>query len=143
MEAIELRIGNIVQCDKIGDTYTDRKPYYGKYIFEIIGVFSHSVNLDLGFGATQTIDISCIEHIPITEDWLIKFGFVNIGKMGGCLAFEKCKIKILHDIRNDQDIYSVCISTVSPATWAICEIKHAHQLQNIYFAITGEELTIK
>lgn len=39
---------------------------------------------------------------------------------------------------------------VTPETWRdICpiyiwnEIKHVHQLQNLYFALTGEELTIK
>ena len=81
------------------------------------------------------------EAIPFTEDWLSKFGFTVIteGSTGRAYAYiinnsfssdlvftfwnkSKYKGKIF---RND------------------LEIKSVHQLQNLYFSLTGEELEFK
>lgn len=67
--------------------------------------------------------------IPLTEEWLLKFGFV-------CHPWgwvnEQIGIRLtLHSFiyKNDNG--------------ANIKIKHVHQLQNLFFALTGEELTLK
>jgi hypothetical protein len=68
--------------------------------------------------------------IPLTEEWLLKFGFEKEG------GWFKKKRLLLFNIRNmyfttpSRDIVSVDVTTVN-------------QLQNLYFALIGEELTIK
>jgi hypothetical protein len=72
--------------------------------------------------------INQIKPIPLTEEWLLKFGFKK--KVGN--RFESDLLS--------QDIYfgnGYYIANVLP------ELKHVHQLQNLYFVLTGEELQIK
>ena len=70
-----------------------------------------------------------IKPIPLTEEWLIRFGFkVVIG-----LSFEFNGF----ETRKDEDVWIVW----KLSSYLIC-IKYVHQLQNLYFALTGKELTI-
>lgn len=71
--------------------------------------------------------------IPLTEEWLVRFG----GK------------------KNDEEITipinrHLCISfidsecqLITDDDFFVMDVYHVHQLQNLYFALTGEELTIK
>ena len=90
------------------------------------------------------------EPIPLTEEWLLKFGF-------------KCvHIKNIHYTVNDPngvaELHKISIFPTVNNQWHIAfsdelngykdyipttKISHVHQLQNLYFALTGEELTIK
>lgn len=72
------------------------------------------------------------EPILLTEEWLIKFGFETDG-----ITFWKSKADIGHF--KDCFAYIPC----GLASQRRTEIKYVHQLQNLYFALTGEELTIK
>ena len=82
-----------------------------------------------------------IEHvgyynpIPLTEDWLIKFGF-----------------ELNHWETENRDQKTMCLDGQSIEVWENSSfymseidlfIKSVHQLQNLYFALTGEELNIK
>jgi hypothetical protein len=69
--------------------------------------------------------------IPLTEEWLLKFGF---------------RLDNIHYTKDDVDLL---MSTQMFSNELIgffyspndrLEIKHVHQLQNLYFALTGEEL---
>lgn len=75
------------------------------------------------------------EPIPLTEEWLDKFGFdkhsINpfwFRKKQLCISLVG-KIEL---ISWDMQIFKIDT-----------EIKHVHQLQNLYFALTGCELEIK
>jgi hypothetical protein len=71
--------------------------------------------------------------IPLTEEWLVRFGFVS-GKnsaytymWGFYIVFDNEGIYFRHtDINRD-----------------LAKIQYVHQLQNLYFALTGEELILK
>lgn len=93
--------------------------------------------------------------IPLTEEWMLKFGFVekNIGKK---LPQSLYELKYLSNEHNPIITSWVSI-LINVETWScvICDeypdeigantkikIKHVHQLQNLYFALTGEELTV-
>ena len=78
------------------------------------------------------------EPIPLTEEWLERFGF-SVRKSLGFEAYDL------------DDTYTIYYNTTAtPYGFELSfgvdfeiEIKHVHQLQNLYFALTGEELTIK
>ena len=73
--------------------------------------------------------------IPLTEDWLVKLGFVK-SEWDNNNSFRKMVGN------NDYTIvfYSSCVCEIGDIITK--EIKHVHQLQNLIFAITGEELTV-
>ena len=66
--------------------------------------------------------------IPLTEEWFLRFGFDGMFSGAG---YHKDGVEIGYNYNG----YYV-ISTGF-------KIKYVHQLQNLYFALTGEELTIK
>lgn len=84
--------------------------------------------------------LSDIKFIELTREWLNKFGFKFIwGGSGEDYVFsygEKCNTI---DLIQRGNIFKYGLRLGS------CEIqiKYVHQLQNLYFALTGEELTIK
>jgi len=74
-----------------------------------------------------------IEPLPLTEDWLLRFGFSFDG------SYYKNMLSIRIKEPNDQ-FGNVWISTQFVSSLLITEV---HQLQNLYFALTGTELTLK
>jgi len=86
-----------------------------------------------------------MKPIPLTEEWLIKFGFLNDGVT---FKISTSRIRlILFKINSANEYNNNCnefTATVyqSKQSIEICRVKHVHQLQNLYFALTGKELTI-
>lgn len=86
------------------------------------------------------------QPIPLTEDWLIKFGFEIIDKFE-----ESSNIKATHKestLELDYNINGFWVMTTSICTGVghglrngRCE--YVHQLQNLIHALTGKELEIK
>jgi hypothetical protein len=111
MKANELRIGNLVQ-------------HYG-YPDDIWPVdFALLENISLG--------LNQVEGIPLTEEWLMKFGFLKIGKFG---FFHLDSLYLTYN--DDKTIFYFQYRTKASIIHAV------HQLQNLYFALTGQELTIE
>jgi hypothetical protein len=129
MKASELRIGNLINSNG-----------YCSYVYSIESAmplqdkrYSDKVLITLFNGGLSTIPIDECEPIHLTEEWLLKFGF-----------------------NYDSDIalysksgYDVCINDDNSISYYLGEygswcknITHVHQLQNLYFALTGEELII-
>jgi hypothetical protein len=80
--------------------------------------------------------------IPLTEEWLIKFGFHNdFGRRtvnGGLCLTSPCKR--FNHYNNKLHIF---ISLCDEDYTVDGECRYVHQLQNLYFALTNEELTVK
>lgn len=70
--------------------------------------------------------------IPLTEEWLLKFGFTH---EGGYLW--DCK-----DLGYQRFIKNHLIKGYFETHYANKHIQYIHQLQNLYFALTGKELTL-
>lgn len=118
MKANELRIGNYVYCtlgkvnkiDLEAITYIAKEPH------------------------------NQVKSIPLTEEWLLKFGFQKYKTGHNTYKIQSFIIEegLLKDspycfrkrINNENSI-------------ELAYIKYIHQLQNLYFALTGEELTFK
>lgn len=131
MKATELRIGNWVYTCRPNSGMLAQ--VQGITIFEEIE-FCHSQFIE-GF----KMPMKHIMGTPITEEWLLSFGF------------EK-KIETTHSLgyAKDYPVYSLSGFTyngIQAAWWykGLLEKQpeYVHQLQNLYFALTGQELTKK
>ena len=91
--------------------------------------------------------------IPLTEELLVKLGFVGDNHKYHETFYidistdERLEIKTTIDI-HIMDNYGVAYITdnemdIDINTCFIRKINHVHQLQNLYYAITGKELTLK
>ncbi len=77
------------------------------------------------------------DHHPIllTQEWIIKFGFVNT--KGAHPSWIEKQVK-------EGWVFSMqYLIVTSRAFYGKTEIKYVHQLQNLYYSLTGEELIIK
>ena len=75
------------------------------------------------------------EPIPLTEEWLEKFGFESDSYQDmyvlGWLKINCDKTKGKPEL------------WIENITGKVVYIEHVHQLQNLYFALTGQELELK
>ena len=116
MNANELRVGNIVEIIHID---------YGRKInainvYDLVSIHEESESLSF-------------HPIPLTELWLKRFGFEHsrAGLWGN------------NYILNGVSIQLVATGVYAFVSYPRCEIKFVHQLQNLYFALTREELTLQ
>ena len=116
LKASDLRIGNLIafgkQCCKVYEIQ--------EYCFYVIGEKERS------FKSTSFE----LEPMKLNENWLLNFGFKRHpwGLVKDNLLFKddlKCSYLILQ-VGNGFEI----------------KIKYVHELQNLYFALTGSELTV-
>jgi hypothetical protein len=67
--------------------------------------------------------------IPLTEEWLLKFGFAVTDGLFG------------NKYRKSIDLYTMKDKSIGFVFDDYCiTIQYVHQLQNLYFALTGQEL---
>ena len=74
------------------------------------------------------------EPIPLTEEWLVKFGFEKHGDWY-CKPnyFEDLNVSLVHRKTTHGSADEITVK----------HPEHIHSLQNLYFALTGEELKQK
>jgi hypothetical protein len=131
MKINELRIGNYISPLGRGITIVE-----GLCIWD--GLIQSSNFAERG--------IEDFEPIPITEEWLLKFGFedVDLNMSGSNWLVKEQKgiwrqaIRIAYSEKSEE--WSLTLECVSPPTLSIVRLKYVHQLQNLYFALTGEEI---
>lgn len=123
IKANELRIGNLV----LSSGYPLRIDSIGKwYVTADVGMLTYMYEI--------------IEPIPLTPEILGKAGLSEIGRIR--LA-DRRFLEI--DPRLDTNrVFLTELNTHSYIDTILLpiEIEYLHQLQNLYFALTGEELTI-
>jgi hypothetical protein len=117
----ELRIGNWI----FEEGQDDNKP------FQIFSIYHEVKN-----NKVNGLPICLMRPIPLTEDILLKCGFV---KQDGDLELYLKPMLLSYDLKTNKMYlmagqFAECTDTVP------CE--YLHQLQNLYFALTGEELNI-
>lgn len=117
MKPEELRKGNLFEYD-------------GK-IFRVKEIRDYIIVGDRGKGDVD-FTIKEISSIQLTEEWLLKFGFNEMEPSEYTYdAYSKRGIQFWN---RDNKLVIEKPSVSYP-------LKYVHQLQNLYFALTGEELT--
>jgi hypothetical protein len=83
---------------------------------------------------TAIVDIDRLSGIPLTEEWLLKFGFIIIETNKCVEAFKENFRYSIQQVENSNQWFWCDGETV------ITNFKYVHQLQNLYFALTNQEL---
>jgi hypothetical protein len=138
MKTSELMIGNYVT-----DGYYDSF----KTIFEVESISEKGINLSIeddgrwGEIADRWIEpeyrFDLLFGIPLTEDWLLKFGFDLINNEYH--QSRNHELKLYWTVNKNKMIPEFNEKRFVTGY----DFKYVHQLQNLYFILTGEELTIK
>tara|TARA_R110000764_G_scaffold237283_2_gene333290 strand:- start:635 stop:991 length:357 start_codon:yes stop_codon:yes gene_type:complete len=81
------------------------------------------------------------EPIQLTEEWFVKFGaeLKKIAGMDNEYNIELGEVEISWDKLTGVTVF--ILNTLE--SFCVSYIKYVHQLQNLYFALTNKELTIK
>ncbi len=119
MKASELRIGNIVNMKVPSGKFIDGNPEMVDFSIDIDSRQIHTLDY---FGE------GIISAIVISDEWLLRFGFEKGQDTFFLGGFEL-------DIVDGGFIYNDLSYKVS--------LPFVHKLQNLYFALTGEELKCK
>ncbi len=139
MKITELRVGDFIGMNlkefpqnlftvlEVGET------------MKVVNFITTPDNTNLKRRESEYFDIADFEPIPLTEEWLVKLGFEETYKSQHTQRFDLISnTKFGYNKNLKTDIYYI--------RWIgedFIHIKYVHQLQNLYFALTGEELIIK
>ena len=72
--------------------------------------------------------------IPLTEEWLLKFGFVQSQDIDTIFGLKLNDFWYINEFQIRNNFNSILLDF---------ELKYVHQLQNLYFALTGTHLKLK
>ena len=127
MKASELRIGNLIYDNEVG-----HKGDFKVTAKDIVHIQNKGLDTDYSF-------------INLSEEWLIDFGFevdtwgqfildLNYKHLNGRLMYSDfCTMSVFSDFSDGhKEDYTFQRDVI-----------YVHQLQNLYFTLTGKELTIK
>lgn len=121
MQSSELRIGNYVNSKNDG-------------IIKITNISENSVAVSENH-CYNHIPIHLIKPVKINKEWLLNHGF------------KKHETYSLIDIKTGSlelmNIFEMYFRPYFKGKSINVDIEHVHQIQNLYFALTGEELTLK
>ena len=120
MKIKDLRIGNLIY-----EIVDSPKNPSEKELFEVASIDSCTGTLHDGEGTITQIEYC--QPITITEDWLLKFGFLK--RSSTCFSKGNFLINTSFDVG-------------WRSNWIGLRINNVHQLQNVYFAMTGNELIL-
>jgi hypothetical protein len=117
MKASELRLGNLVMDGKDIEQVNAR-------------MIDMLVKIEADF-----------DPIPLTEEWLLKFGFDKVGIALTSIAIAPLNLPCTFNLPNTPFSFCQGKLILTTGTGDFCvNIEYVHQLQNLYFALTGEEL---
>ena len=129
MKAEELRLNNMI-IDRWGAVAT----------VDTIG-FESTVRISTATYKSESCSINDCQPIPLTEEWLVKLGFIKSPAANSIYrSIPELKAEIHFEFFRGG---LVCVLYCSTGSFIPNDIKFVHQLQNLYFAVLGEELEVK
>ena len=112
LSSSELRIGNYLHSN------------LSKCVFQVL--VEDILNIDY--------DPAVAKPIPLTEQWLKDFGFKEV--KGNAWAIMYRELEVFQIWCRDKKYFRY-----TPNEWMHVKLESVHKLQNLYFALTGKELT--
>lgn len=143
MKATDLRIGNLILFHPINIHISQAR------ICEVISISIKScIVKDKGLELEMFYDNNTTHSIPLTEEWMEKFGFKSEITTNGRRVFRNYNIGTWLFVDAEDNKFTLCIDSIEEGLgwqalpYVITHNIHSyvHQLQNLYFALTGEEL---
>ena len=127
---------------------------FGNYVYNGVGNVLKIYSV-ISEGNTGGYKLSTLKPILISEEWLLKFGFNKENCFPSKHHGNYFSISIVDykysfaysSFREDYGFYHSYTDAIDEKDnnkydFISCGIKHVHQLQNLYFALTGKQLTI-
>jgi hypothetical protein len=136
----ELRIGNLVSQNG-----------YPGLVYSIESAlprreerFNDKVVITLYDSGLATVTLDQVSAVTLTEEWLLKFGFKKENNTIYSISdtLSSSEVGKWYFFKNENDSFTPNIKRENKFSWIGKDINYVHQLQNIYFALTGEELTL-
>ena len=118
MKATDLRVGNYYKWTDKNHNFKDCDVYQIESISSISLIEEY---------------FKYFEPILLTEEWLLKFGFVELQYEDQTFGFKLNDFWFINETQIRNKYNSMLLDV---------EIKYVHQLQNLYFALTKNELTL-
>lgn len=148
VKANELRIGNYLIDSENRST------------FKVHEFLSDRVRKSVGLYSTTAYTLEEVEPVPLTEEWLVKLGFKKETWSQFDYKFDHVSGKICGYVIDNVWCLVPAPGGTRPVffgrrntdprrnlVWNFEQMgnppSHVHQLQNLYFALTGEELEVK
>ena len=119
IKANELRIGNLVEY-KITDKFDERKEWW-----EVSEIDADDIHW---LSKVDTNDDD-FKPIPLTENWLLKFGFEK-----------DVNLQFFKNFKNNKTVI-IGFGFICRLGSSHVKINYVHELQNLYFALTKTELS--
>lgn len=137
IKANELRIGNLFKEYDSRGIPLETGWFSKNGVSWVSTINHHGVNETSDMGSSNVTQFKDMDPIDLTEEWLLKLGFTTDPK-----HHVLCYDLGLLSIELPNKFYSSGRAYFN--SWAILNEmpKHVHQLQNLYFALTGEELSL-
>jgi hypothetical protein len=137
MDAKELRLGNMVGVPRkvFGDGLHPRPEVV---VCVVVGITKDVIKASYSYAERllwRGFDFCEIEPIPLTEEHLLEAGFEEYNE-------EEGEDGITDYYRKNGIIFSRRYGTIVDCV-THAQIQYLHQLQNLYFALTGEELRVE
>lgn len=129
MRANQLRIGNFIKDTESGGVVR---------VICFCGDSIATVNEgSVNFATTQyDVDLNSCKGVELTEEWLVRFGFsIQKGDWSSATHTVNTDFAINNKIDGNWRFTPIWCKDYKP-------INYVHQLQNLYFALTGEELQL-
>lgn len=126
MNANELRIGNFVNVPR-----ADQSPFRIDAFESLSNKFIKVAMIHPEYGENfhpLTWYGNDLNPIPLTEEWLLRFGFEHRE-----FSFDKGSFFLSKRTGKNEYLYQAHTNRF--------QVKYVHQLQNLYFAVKGTELT--
>jgi hypothetical protein len=131
MKANELRIGNWVSYPTTDGSISPTQIELSSFAYDY----------------NASIHIESYLPIPLTKQWLLRFGFERRDAEVFCHAHEDMEETSCYTKGGISILYN---HTIAGGVYMLMNyddlevrLNHVHQLQNLHFALTGKELTIK
>lgn len=133
MKANELRISNLIEYF-MEDNHDERKAWWETYVVDAQTILQ-----------LQTFpEDKDYRAIKITVEWLIKLGFIKHPDRKYYVFKNDINSEFAHlricDVFGKKE-FNVSIGDDDNGI-VFCTLKYIHQLQNLFFAVYGEELTL-
>jgi len=130
MKENELRIGNLITYDGQIVKVTGIKNYVKDEPYDI------EVEYSDGMYSEIPIEDSDLKLIELTEEWLLKFGFILNGN-----RFSKGSIYFWYTDNRKNIVFA--LAEMKEETGVYMVLKYVHQVQNLYFVLNQKELQLK
>ena len=133
MNANELRRNNLIS--------------FKNEIVKVSSIFNdNDIEIENSINNYIVLNVKITKPIPLTDEIILKCGFIK--DTNGTLWLDLTTHYIELVSSNDGYFYPIIaklpeVSSEIEQRVSINRIKHVHELQNLYFALTGKELEIK